>query len=570
MPNCTKCQRPTKGHPLPWGLMCTMDTSNGVFCDLDPLQNGTSLQNFPDGGGARPKVVTTRIDHWPPVNMATLPPSRRYKLVTFDDSDTEDAYKDFDSGFTSADVLKNFVDEAAPNVHSREMDKVETCLIDLKGEFTKMAKAMECLAKCMQEKESKADQQASAKGLPPVSSQQASPTSMQTSTTTTYALPTPLSANQLPTTQAYYQAPGMAHGLPPNLSAPQPAGFQVPPTAVSSQPVSSYPPTNHGTNAYHHQPPTAPPPGFPHSTTPVPMSMQPASAQYALPGRDANQGLYTTATSTHTMPIINQDYTAPTYQPYYADTTALGGDQLIRPGGSSPQWQLPAEDVIIGDCVIPREVAVAALQGHYADLSKFIMSPNPACEQDKISISRSGKHLTVTNKLAPRPIHNYQMWTMAWANYEELLMRYLPYTFNMYSKCAEYKRLIHSWQAKYKWPAVFVYDTKFRVNRAKSKSLDFDSFDGRLFSTIFDPTTIRTDAPRCFRCQSIEHHINDCPFPKEPKAEKGKETKREDEICFNYNRNKCFTSACTRRHVCRNCQGPKPASTCGCQANGGN
>ena len=552
MPICSKCQRPTKGHPLPWGPMCTMDSNMDGLHQFDPLNDGTEstfLSASPTGaeGGARPKVVvTTSIDHWPPVNMAKLPPARSYIPMTFNDNDTVNTAgtgKDKITDFTAADVLKNFVQEAVPNVHSREMDMVHSCISVLTGQMGKMVLAVESLTKSIQDKDSHTEKHASVsdRAPPPATAPPPNMLTSSHSTTTTYALPTPLSAYQLPTVHSMAQP--SAQVLPPHLStSQQPAGMYMPPSTASASHQSAFPPalpahlsnaplssTTPGASAYSHHPPTAPP-GMPHVSAPL-------------------QAPHLTAITQNTSMLAGSDYSQ------------------VRP--ASPQWELPMEDVVIGDCVIPREVAVSALQGHYADLSKFVMSPNPACEQDKISISRNGKHLTVTNKLAPKSIHNYQMWTMAWANYEELLMRYLPYTFNIYSKCAEYKRLIHIWQAKYKWPAVFVYDTKFRVNLSKSKSFGFDFFDGRLFSTVFDPTTIRSDAPRCFRCQSIEHHINDCPFQKEPKEEKGKETKK-DQICFNFNRNKCTSSECPRRHVCRNCQGPKPASTCGCRAAGGN
>ena len=129
-----------------------------------------------------------------------------------------------------------------------------------------------------------------------------------------------------------------------------------------------------------------------------------------------------------------------------------------------------------GDCEIPNDVAISALQGHYADLSKFAMAPYRFFEQDRISVLKNVKQLTVTSKMHPKPISNYQQWLTARSNYEQFSDSMLPPSMNIYNKCADDKRLIHVWQAKYKWPAIFVYDCKFRLNLVKVKSFNFEDF----------------------------------------------------------------------------------------------
>jgi hypothetical protein len=176
----------------------------------------------------------------------------------------------------------------------------------------------------------------------------------------------------------------------------------------------------------------------------------------------------------------------------------------------------PTADVVLGDAVVPKEIAVSAIQ--------------------------------------------------AWSNFEELLMRYLPPALDFYSKAAKYRRFIHTCQEKYSWQSVYTYDTKFRTGLAQSNSFNYDECDIRLFALTFDALALRKDVSRCFRCQSLEHRALECPFVEGAEVEKKAKTTTSAEICNNFNSGRCTFPRCKRRHACKHCNGPKPALTCGCKA----
>jgi hypothetical protein len=162
---------------------------------------------------------------------------------------------------------------------------------------------------------------------------------------------------------------------------------------------------------------------------------------------------------------------------------------------------VPAADIVLGDAVVPKEIAATAIQGNYVNLANFLMQLNPIVEQDTITL-RNGK-LSISSKLSTKSITTYQLWLAAWSNFEELLMQYLPPELNFYSKAAKYRRFIHTCQEKYSWQSVYTYDTKFRTGLAKSNSFAYDECDIRLFALTFDALALRKDVSHCFHCQSL-------------------------------------------------------------------
>jgi hypothetical protein len=137
-------------------------------------------------------------------------------------------------------------------------------------------------------------------------------------------------------------------------------------------------------------------------------------------------------------------------------------------------------DLVLGDAVVPHDVASAALQGTSVDLSKFLIKPHIVTEQNTFAL-KNGK-LPVNRKMAGRPIHTYQVWLSAWANYEELLVRYLPASLDIYRRCNEYRRFIHACQEKYLWSAVYNYDMKICTLLAESHSVAFDSINMKCYA----------------------------------------------------------------------------------------
>ena len=200
------------------------------------------------------------------------------------------------------------------------------------------------------------------------------------------------------------------------------------------------------------------------------------------------------------------------------------------------------------------------------ELSKFLIIPNPGSEQETVTV-RNNK-ITVTSKLTGTPITSYELWLSAWANYEEVLMRYLPPEYDVYRRCNAYRRFIHEAQKNYKWPAVYLYDTKFRRSLAESRSLAFDGLDLKSYALVLNSSQLRDDIKRCHRCDGIGHFAKSCPFPESAQVEKKeKKVKKEKtaEVCNNFNAGRCNNPFCTRLHVCKHCHGSSPATTCGCR-----
>lgn len=172
-------------------------------------------------------------------------------------------------------------------------------------------------------------------------------------------------------------------------------------------------------------------------------------------------------------------------------------------------------------------------------------------------------------KTPKRHINNFLTWLQAWSKYECLVMKVKP---EAYNKLAEYRCLIQDCDVKYTWSHVYSYDVKFRTKLAGNPAearFDFDKIDTGLFVTVLDATAVK---PRklCYRCQSPDHTVTNCPFPTtkaametEKKAGNEKKYFLGKEICNNFQTGQCrFNYDCRRAHICRQCYGPQPLYMC--------
>ena len=262
-------------------------------------------------------------------------------------------------------------------------------------------------------------------------------------------------------------------------------------------------------------------------------------------------------------PLIPQPPALPSTTPF--PQAQAPASSLIQP----ISW--PTEEVVLGENVVPKDVAVAALQGKYINLGKFAMSP--AINQDQETLTMRNDKLSLVSKLIPRNISSFEDWLLAWTNYEELLCRYLPQSSNIQAKSASYRRFIQKQVDSYQWQAVYTFDTKYRVGLSSTHSFDFDKIDLTLFVSTLTPLSLRSDLKKCFRCSAIDHKASACPFRTGSKMEKNEKKERpearpEEQICFNFNKGKCTWQKCRRKHVCERCRGPKPSSACDCKEGG--
>ena len=395
------------------------------------------------------------------------------------------------------------------------------------------------------------------------------------------ALPYPPSS--LPAAAPYTQPAGHAPNMPvagQSIPASLPAGIRP-----AASPHMA--PPNQGTGQ------NAPPPTYP-ATPHVQPAEQMVTSSYNLPYRppQPQQGQPYAAVSQPALPSTYPAWSnigagherslssVPQHSSTGLPPSAWYGQAPVMsnppPGqealaGLPPGVTPPTETVVMGECVIPKDIAVSAIQGNYVNLGQFAMVPDPTQESDTLTFSNN--KLTIKSKLTPKTLSTYDDWCTAFTNYEDLLCTYLPREMNVAHKLREYRRYIHGLQVSYLWPYVRTYDSRFRVKLSKTRSFNFDTDDFRIFGMIFTPEAVRTDIKRCFRCHAPDHQAQQCTFQEGPKVEKAEKTekdrkRKESQVCFNFNLGKCKSARCPRKHICRYCKGPKPASTCECKGSG--
>ena len=208
--------------------------------------------------------------------------------------------------------------------------------------------------------------------------------------------------------------------------------------------------------------------------------------------------------------------------------------------------------------------------GEFCELSDFLspigasnnVTPNLECimDEDNKLLYRTKRHT--------RKITNCDLWCQAWAVYEKLLIGI--YGIEMHSVMSDYRQFIMEANRKFVWSAIAIYDFRHRSrlssNNTLAERLDFSSPSHDLMLTILDATAVKPNAMRCNRCKAYDHVAAGCPFPetlsKTQEKGKGQNAQAQNEICFNFNRERCTNDRCRRIHKCRQCKGPLPLSKC--------
>ena len=523
MSKCSNCNRSTQGHPRPWGPECT----------LGQKLSGTSVDytDRMEVNGARIISGKAENEHFPPFFGLGLMQPKKYNPI--------DSMQDKHTDFTAKDIFDNFlqdtmdmeegqthIDSVVKDGSLKEMQALQSSINTLATKFDRLLNVFEGFV-------SKISQQPSHLMVPhalqPVTIQ-------QVASQVTQSLP----QEATPVPPGYSQD----YRFPPPLSGHGPVAVQ--PQVVAAIPAhtasasSSTPPSLRCVPMY------SPPPAMPIST------MAPMQA----------------AVTVSTWSTVGSGGVQPQQAPLPIPPPAYPAEGHIRdaPISIQPVLRLPTEDVVLGENIVPKEVAIEAIQGRYVNLGKFAMIAAINQEHDTFTI-RNDK-FTKISKLTARSIASFDDWLLAWTNYEELLCRYLPPSANILAKSAAYRRFMQKSVATFQWQAVYTFDTSFRVGLSKSHSFDFDKIDMQLYGTTLTPLTLRTDLKACYRCGAISHLANSCPFrvgsPVET-PEKKNATEGKPAICRNFNRGYCTWSRCTRQHICEHCSSPKPASVCDCR-----
>ena len=242
-------------------------------------------------------------------------------------------------------------------------------------------------------------------------------------------------------------------------------------------------------------------------------------------------------------------------------TVRLGGRSKFQPG--SIQHKVQAQGVAA-------KSIEAALDGEYCEMSDFLspigasnhVTPNLECimDDDNRVLYRTKRHT--------RKITNIDLWCQAWALYEKLLIG--VFGVELHSVMSDYRQFIMEANRKYIWSAVATYDFRHRSlissRSTLSGRLDFSSPSQDLLVTILDATAVKPNAMRCNKCKVYDHMAAGCPFPesnfKTQEKSKVQNTQIQNEICNNFNRDRCSNERCRRIHKCKQCRGVLPLSKC--------
>ena len=153
-----------------------------------------------------------------------------------------------------------------------------------------------------------------------------------------------------------------------------------------------------------------------------------------------------------------------------------------------------------------------AVQGEYVHLEDFLVTnPWPVTDEDLSKIYMNSRGEFTNRPLNYLCITQLEKWLEAWNMYERVLMCHDD---TLYHGLATYRDFILQCNKKFHWSAVYAYDRRYRAQLAAHKSLEYGNIDNDLHNEVFDSASVRRDLQRCYRCQSIQHPVKLCPFPR--------------------------------------------------------
>ena len=204
----------------------------------------------------------------------------------------------------------------------------------------------------------------------------------------------------------------------------------------------------------------------------------------------------------------------------------------------------------------------AALKGEFVYLDQFLLNliVSPENDGELCQYIENGQ-VNFRPRRSKRKITNFSSWMEAWGNYERLMTRYHG-LHEVYEQMADYRTFISECDRKYAWSAVAAYDIRHRAKLSR-KSVNFSNVDISLQAQLLDASSVKTNAPRCYRCRSFQHNVAECPFPQSATQKSASQkADKKKEVCRNFNNLKCVISNCPRQHVCKSCGGELPYELC--------
>ena len=192
---------------------------------------------------------------------------------------------------------------------------------------------------------------------------------------------------------------------------------------------------------------------------------------------------------------------------------------------------------------VAQKTVQAAMQGEFVNLIEFLPSLDTTCITDNHDVMEQTKP-----KRSTKNIDSFEVWLQAWNIYEVVVVEHNP---TVYSSPSTYRQFIQSCSQKYIWSAVNIYDMHFRLKKSMTRSFEFHSVDSDLFLSVLDATAIKS-AKRCFRCKAYDHMVtqkgtNFRTFDRDTQ----KFYHQGQEICNNWQQDRCQLPSCKRAHVCK-------------------
>jgi hypothetical protein len=239
------------------------------------------------------------------------------------------------------------------------------------------------------------------------------------------------------------------------------------------------------------------------------------------------------------------------------------GTPVVQPTVTAPnilQTEVPG---------VSQKTLDAAVRGEFIDINEFvtpIMASSYLPLTDIEPYIDSNGSVCYKQKRLSRKVTNFSSWTEAWMRYQKFLVGHLGA--EIHNSMVDYFVFVLESDRKYSWSAIAILDYKHRLAISKKPTLGdrlaFARVDPLVLPTVLDASSLKPNATRCRRCSGYDHVTSSCPFPEMgPTGQKTSKSEKGQEICQNWNRDKCrFGTSCSRKHACRVCQGSLPFFQC--------
>ena len=272
--------------------------------------------------------------------------------------------------------------------------------------------------------------------------------------------------------------------------------------------------------------------------------------------------------------------TVPTwlYQPPTATAQQVLNLQALTPAalpGAAPSLHstIPHLAPLNGSIpAIPARFASAAAAGEFVDFNELLHAlESDSGEEPPIYVQvGEGQQLSLPRKPKKRVITAFHEWARCFCVYSHHLAAHQPLRG---PDLLAYLYLIATCHTEYTFPACLAYDVAFRKKAGRFRLASWGNIDPQLYAKAFTGSGKARPRAWCDSCLTAQHSTADCPlfYPGGP-AKKARATPAgprhssrpniASEICRNFNRGRCHSPNCPRKHVCLSCGGSHQSVQC--------